>query len=78
MSINLKDISICEVYETKDDLEAAKMIQSGNWTIIDGLIQGKEVKWVLARLNQSIISPNHEVDGSGSGYFGSPSTHPST
>lgn len=40
-----------EVYETKDDLEAAMMIQSGNWSIIDGLIQGNEVKWVLARFD---------------------------
>lgn len=44
------DLSLTkEVYETKDSLEAAKMIGTGKWTIINGCIQGEEVLWILCR-----------------------------
>lgn len=38
-----------EVSETKDALKAAQMMQEGNWAIVDGCIQGKEVVWILVR-----------------------------
>ncbi len=38
-----------EVHETKNTLEAVKLLQTGNWVIIRGLIQGDEIKWMLIR-----------------------------
>ena len=38
-----------EVFETTNDLEAARMIDTGKWAIISGAIQGDEVLWVLVR-----------------------------
>lgn len=38
-----------EIHTTKDDKEAALMVQSGPWVIISGAIQGDEVEWLLIR-----------------------------
>lgn len=38
-----------ETFETKDSLKAARMMQQGNWAIIDACIQGEEVLWILVR-----------------------------
>lgn len=38
-----------EVRETKSALEAVDLLQSGNWAIVRGLVQGDEITWILIR-----------------------------
>lgn len=38
-----------EVQQTKDTLEVAKLVQSGNWVVVRTLIQGDEIEWILIR-----------------------------
>lgn len=39
-----------EVRETKGHAEAARLVQSGNWIIVQAAIQGEEICWVLIRI----------------------------
>lgn len=39
-----------EVRETKDHEEAARLVQSGDWIIVQAAIQGSEICWVLIRM----------------------------
>lgn len=39
-----------EVKETKDNAEAARLVQSGNWVIVQAAMQGEEISWVLIRI----------------------------
>lgn len=38
-----------EVQQTKDTLEVAKLLQSGNWVVVRALSQGDEIEWILIR-----------------------------
>lgn len=38
-----------EVYETKDDLEALRMIDTHKWFIVSGCLQDGKVNWCLVR-----------------------------
>lgn len=44
----LKDMTK-EVYETKDDLEALRMIDTHKWLIVTGCLQDGKVNWCLVR-----------------------------
>lgn len=39
-----------EVRETSDNAEAARLVQSGNWIIVQAALQGDEICWVLIRI----------------------------
>ena len=39
-----------EVKETKDHAEAARLVQSGNWVIVQAALQGEDICWVLIRI----------------------------
>lgn len=39
-----------EVRETSDNAEAARLVQSGNWVIVQAAMQGAEICWVLIRI----------------------------
>lgn len=39
-----------EVREIKDNAEAALLVQSGNWIIVQAAVQGEEICWVLIRI----------------------------
>ena len=39
-----------EVREIKDHKEAARLVQSGNWAIVQAAMQGEEICWVLIRI----------------------------
>lgn len=39
-----------EVREIKDNKEAARLVQSGNWVIVQAAMQGEEICWVLIRI----------------------------
>lgn len=39
-----------EVRESKDNAEAARLVQSGNWIIVQAAMQGEEICWVLIRI----------------------------
>lgn len=39
-----------EVRETKNNVEAARLVQSGNWIIVQAAMQNEEICWVLIRI----------------------------
>lgn len=39
-----------EVKETKDHKEAALLVQSGNWAIVNAAFQGDDILWALIRI----------------------------
>lgn len=39
-----------EVKETRDHAEAARLVQSGNWVIVQAAMDGEEICWVLIRI----------------------------
>lgn len=39
-----------EVKETTDNAEAAQLVQSGNWVIVQVAMHGEEICWVLIRI----------------------------
>lgn len=39
-----------EVREIKNNAEAARLVQSGNWIIVQAAMQGEEICWVLIRI----------------------------
>lgn len=39
-----------EVRESKDNAEAARLVQSGKWIIVQAAMQGEEICWVLIRI----------------------------
>ena len=39
-----------EVKETRDNAEAARLVQSGDWIIVQAAMQGEEICWVLIRV----------------------------
>lgn len=39
-----------EVKETKDHKEAALLVQSGNWVIVNAAFQGDDILWALIRV----------------------------
>lgn len=39
-----------EVRETTDNAEAARLVQSGNWVIVQAAAQGEGICWVLIRI----------------------------
>ena len=39
-----------EVREVKDNAEAALLVQSGNWIIVQAAMQGDDICWVLIRI----------------------------
>ena len=39
-----------EVKETSDNLEAARLLQSGKWITVQAAIQGDVIVWVMIRV----------------------------
>lgn len=39
-----------EIKEVKNNTEAARLVQSGNWIIVQAAFQGEEICWVLIRI----------------------------
>lgn len=39
-----------EVKESSDNAEAAWLVQSGNWIIVQAATKGEEICWVLIRI----------------------------
>lgn len=46
-----------EVRETKDNKEAALMLQSGNWITVGAAFQGNDILWVLTKVDQDYQIP---------------------
>lgn len=48
-----------EVYETDDDIEALHMIETRDWVILNGAIQGDKVMWCLGRIRGEKTKTDH-------------------
>ena len=39
-----------EVKETSDNLEAARLLQSGKWITVQAVMQSNEIVWIMIRV----------------------------